>query len=138
MRSLATGTCLRLALASSGVLVMVMAMTSACSTDSPTAPGGGGSASNMITITATGADPQTVRIRVGERVVFTNDDFVDHDMSSDLHPTHTECPAVNQVGYLRPGETRETGNFVRAETCTFHDHIHPTNASLTGSITITE
>lgn len=129
------GTCLRLVLASSGILVM--AMISACSKDSPVAPGGGGS-SNTITITATGADPQTVQIRVGERVVFTNDDSVDHDMSSNQHPTHLECPAINQVGYLRPGETRETGNFVRAETCQFHDHINPTNASLTGSIAITE
>ena len=117
--------------------ILVMAMTSACSSDSPVAPGGGGS-SNMITITAAGASPQTVRIKVGERVVFTNDDSVDHDMSSNQHPTHLECPAINQVGYLRPGETRETGNFVRAETCQFHDHINPTNASLTGSIVITE
>ena len=121
-------------------MVIVLAMSSACSTDSPIAPGGGGggSASNTITITAAGADPQTMRIRVGERVVFTNDDSVDHDMSSDQHPTHTECPAVNQVGYLLPGETRETGNFVRAETCTFHDHINPTNTSLNGSIIISE
>ncbi len=124
----------RLLLASSGVLAIAAAV--ACSGDSPVSPGP--EPSNTITITGAGANPQTVRIRVGERVVFTNNDSVDHDMSSDEHPTHTECPAINQVGYLRPGETRETGNFVRPETCSFHDHINPTNATLNGSIIVTE
>ena len=72
------------------------------------------------------------------RVVFTNDDTVAHEMSSDPHPTHTDCPQINQVGFLRPGETRETGNFVRPEECGYHDHINPTNATLTGTITVTE
>ncbi len=124
----------RLLLASSGVLAIAAAV--ACSGDSPVSPGP--EPSNAITITGAGANPQTVRIRVGERVVFTNNDSVDHDMSSDEHPTHTECLAINQVGYLRPGETRETGNFVRPETCSFHDHINPINATLNGSIIVTE
>ena len=128
------GSHLRLVLASSGFLVM--AMISACSEDTPVSPGG--SSPNMITISATGANPQTVRIRLGERVVFTNNDSVNHDMSSDQHPTHLQCPAINQVGFLAPGQTRETGNFVREETCLFHDHINPSNTSLNGSILITE
>ena len=59
-------------------------------------------------------------------------------MSSDDHPSHLDCPEINQAGYLRPGETRETGNFVQAQTCTFHDHLDSTNTSLNGSIVITE
>ncbi len=134
----------RLVSASSGFPVIaimavmaVITMTSACSSeDSPVSPGG--SSSNMITISATGANPQTLQIRLGERVLFVNNDSVNHDMSSDQHPSHLDCPAVNQVGFLAPGQSRETGNFVRAETCRFHDHINPANASLTGSIVITE
>ena len=114
----------------------VISMTSACSEDTPVSPGG--SSSNVITISATGASPRTVQIRLGERVAFTNNDSVNHDMSSDQHPTHLQCPAINQVGFLAPGQTRETGNFVREETCLFHDHINPSNTSLNGSIIITE
>jgi hypothetical protein len=43
---------------------------------------------------------------------------------------------VNQAGFLQPGQSRETGNFVQARTCGFHDHDNPNNAALRGSITI--
>ena len=134
MRAAITGTNVRIARVATALLAM--AVTIACESDSPTAPGP--PAANTITITGAGADPRDLRIRVGERVVFGNNDSVDHEMSSDSHPTHLACPQINQVGYLRPGETRETGNFVRPETCSFHDHINPTNVSLTGTITVTE
>lgn len=117
-------------------VVTVISMTSGCSGDTPVSPGP--SPSNTITISATGANPRMVQIRVGERVVFTNNDSVNHDMSSDQHPTHLQCPEINQVGFLAPGQTRETGNFVREETCLFHDHINPSNSSLNGSIIITQ
>ena len=122
-------------------LVLALVTTAACSNDSTLSPVGASSTSstgNVITITADGASPQTVRIQVGGRVTFVNNDSVDHDMSSDQHPTHLACPEINQVGYLRPGQTRETGNFVRSETCTFHDHINADNASLNGTIIISE
>lgn len=77
------------------------------------------SAPNTFTIANSTVTPTVLVIAVGERVVFVNADDVDHDMSSDQHPAHLECPAINQAGYLRPGESRETGNFVRAETVRF-------------------
>ena len=82
--------------------------------------------------------PTTLVIEAGERVVFVNADEVDHDMSSDKHPTHSDCPAINQAGFLRPGESRESGNFVRAETCAFHDHLNPGQPSMRGMIVVTE
>ena len=123
------------------MLVLALATAAACSNDSSLSPVGASSTSstgNVIAITADGASPQTVRIQVGGRVIFVNNDSVDHDMSSDQHPTHLACPEINQVGYLQPGETRESGNFVRSEICTFHDHINADDASLNGTIIITE
>lgn len=96
------------------------------------------SAPNTFTIADSTVTPTALVIAVGERVVFVNADDVDHDMSSDQHPAHLECPAINQAGYLRPGESRETGNFVRAETCGFHDHLAAGVASLTGKIVVAE
>ena len=45
---------------------------------------------------------------------------------------------MNQVGSLSPGQSGETGNFVTAETCTYHDHLDALNPGLLGSIVIVE
>ena len=61
-----------------------------------------------------------------ERVVFVNADEVDHDMSSDQHPSHLDCPAINQaLDIFDPAKSRETGNFVRTDTFAgLHDHLN--------------
>jgi hypothetical protein len=107
----------------------------------PTPPGGGGggggsTASATITITASGVDPKSVTIPQGGRVLFVNSSGATRNVSSDAHPLHTDCPEINQVGTLANGQQRETGNFVRAQRCGFHDHDRPTNASLQGTIVV--
>lgn len=91
---------------------------------------------NVVTITSGGARPLTIRISVGERVRFVNNDDVDHDMSSDPHPSHHLCPEINAVGYLLPGQARETANFVEPETCKYHDHLDAQNPTLNGTIVV--
>jgi len=106
-----------------------------CSGDTSVAPANP-TETNTITITAAGASPQ--QIQAGERALFVNNDDVVHDMSSDNHPSHLECPELNQMGLLSPGQSRETGNLVIARTCGFHDHFDAQNPSLNGTITIVE
>jgi plastocyanin len=89
-----------------------------------------------ITIATAGVSPKNIEVSLGARVRFVNNDTRAHDMSSDPHPDHTDCPEINQVGFLQPGQSRETGNLVQARTCGFHDHLSPSNQALTGSITI--
>ncbi len=89
-----------------------------------------------ITITSSGASPRTVTVSPGSRVTFVNQDTRNHDMSSDPHPSHTDCPALNDVGFLAPNQTKTSGNLTTARTCRFHDHDQPTNQSLQGSIVI--
>jgi hypothetical protein len=69
-------------------------------------------------------------------VTFVNADTRPHDMESDPHPEHTDCPAVNQVGYLDPGQSRQSGNLTIARVCGFHDHLLADVSSLHGTITI--
>ena len=124
-----------------GLVVFAVACDRSPTEPSDAGPGPGsgpGSNTNVITVTAAGVDPISLTIRLGERVLFVNNDGVDHEMSSDDHPTHEHCPQINQVGYLRPGEMRETGNFTTVETCAFHDHINAQNNSLNGTIVVTE
>jgi hypothetical protein len=89
-----------------------------------------------ITIAASGVSPKQIMVPQGARVLFVNNDSRLHDMASDDHPDHLECPAINQVGLLQPGQSRETGNLVVVRTCGFHDHNNPDTASLKGQIVI--
>jgi len=113
--------------------------------DSPTSPtppstGGGSSGaadSATITITSSGVvSPSTVTIRQGGRVTFTNSDSRPHEMASDPHPTHEDCPPMDQVGFLDTGQSRTSGNFNVVRSCGFHDHNQPSNGGLQGRITI--
>ena len=89
-----------------------------------------------ITITSNGASPRTLVVAAGSQVTFVNNDSIDHQMYSDPHPEHTDCPELDSVGYLAPGQSRQTENLNIVRTCGFHDHIHFENNSLKGSITI--
>jgi hypothetical protein len=92
--------------------------------------------SATITIASNGVSPRTVTIAAGSRVTFVNNDTRVHDMASDPHPDHTACPAINDVGFLQPGQSRTTGNLNTPRSCGFHDHNQPTTTSLQGTITI--
>ena len=93
--------------------------------------------SATITIGSNGAiSPAAVAITRGGRVTIINNDSRAHDMSSDPHPEHTQCPEINQIGFLTSGQQRTSGNFNTARTCTFHDHNQPDTAGLKGTIVI--
>jgi len=105
---------------------------------SPTTPtnpgGGGGPIAATITIGADGrVNPASVTVPLGSRVTFTNSHNQAHDMSSDPHPEHTQCPDIT-VGNLQPGQSRQTQNLTVARTCGFHDHANPSAAGLQGTI----
>jgi len=101
----------------------------------PTAtPPPGGAAT--ITIAAGVASPKQVEINVGQRVAFVNNDTVAHEIASNPHPIHTDCPPINEVGGLAPATARLTGAFTIARTCGYHDHGLPDNTSLQGTIII--
>jgi plastocyanin len=89
----------------------------------------------VITITANGVSPKNVNVPVGSQITFVNNDTIEHLMFSDPHPEHTDCPDINQVGYLTPGQSRQTGNMNIVRTCGFHDHNLPQNVTLQGTIT---
>ena len=100
-------------------------------------PGGGTSTGTTVTITTAGVSPRELTVTAGTRVTFINNDTRSHDMASDPHPEHTDCPEVNSVGLLNAGQQRQTGNMVtNRPVCGFHDHDAPNVAGLQGSISI--
>jgi plastocyanin len=91
---------------------------------------------NTITIANNAVSPKNIVVARGSQVTFVNSDNRTHDMSSNPHPEHTDCPEINQAGFLSPGQSRQTGNLNTVRTCGFHDHENNSNTGLQGTITI--
>lgn len=89
-----------------------------------------------VTIASGSVSPKQIEINVGQRVVFVNNDTVSHEIVSNPHPSHTDCPPINEVGSLAAGQSRATGAFTLARTCGYHDEGQPDNTSLHGTIII--
>src|SRR6187200_3067036 len=117
-----------------GITGLLIAACNKSSTSPSNVPPPGNTPSvmtNTVTITSAGASPRNIEIALGSRVLFVNDETRSHNMTSDPHPAHDQCPDLNQVGFLSPGQRRETGNLVTARTCGFHDHDNPSQGTLT-------
>ena len=124
-------------LAAAGVAVLIGSCTGSGTAPSPGNTTGSGTITATITISNNAVSPRSVTVAQGAQVTIVNNDSRLHLMFSDPHPDHTDCPEINQVGFLSPGQTRLTGNLNTVRTCGFHDHDQPTATSLQGSITIT-
>jgi plastocyanin len=109
--------------------------SSSGSTAAPT-PGAPASSTATITLTSSGASPKTVTISAGGQVTFINSDSRTHNMQSDPHPEHTDCPELAQVGFLTPGQSRTSGNLNIVRTCGYHDHDDFSNTRFQGNIVI--
>lgn len=131
-------------LAAAVVVAMAAAACGGGSSSTPAAPTTPTSPTNptnpssaTITIGTDGrVSPASVTIAVGGRVTFINNHSLPHDMASDPHPSHTDCPQMDQVGFLTTGQQRTTGNFNTARACGFHDHNRATDTGLQGRIII--
>jgi plastocyanin len=97
--------------------------------------GGGSVTTTTITLTSSGASPRDITVAVGSRVTFVNNDSQPHDMDSNPHPDHTDCPPLN-VGFIAAGGQGITLNLNTARTCGYHDHNQPSNTNFQGTIRI--
>ena len=97
--------------------------------------GGGTTNTSTITLTSSGASPRDITVSVGSRVTFINNDSQPHDMDSNPHPDHTDCPPLN-VGFIAAGAQGVTQNLNTARTCGYHDHNQPSNTNFQGVIRI--
>ena len=118
------------------VLAGLIALSSCggSSSSSSTTPSTTPVSANTITITAAGVSPKDIVVSAGSQVTFINNDNRNHEMASDPHPEHTDCPEIDV--FVVPGQTRQTNNLVNKRVCGFHDHLNFEITSLHGSITI--
>ena len=110
----------------------VVAFVLATSCNSPLSP----SSAATFTITAAGVTPKEIRIKAFNHVSFTNNDDRPHQIMSDPIDEHTQCPAINEVGYLPPGSTRDTRTLSLTLVCGFHDHLNLLDDTFKGRIIV--
>jgi plastocyanin len=118
----------------------LMFAAAGCDYSSPSAPetSAPGPEGATIAITASGLTPGTVSIDAGESVTFTNNDTVAHEIVSTPVPTYSDCPAINLVGRLEPGESAQTGALTDPRSCGFLDLLRTSDSRWSGTITIQE
>src|SRR6516225_839709 len=68
--------------------------------NAPASPSAGNTDAT-VTITSTGVSVTQLSVAQGSRVFFVNHDTKSHNMTSDPHPEHTDCPEINNAGLLQ-------------------------------------
>ena len=89
-----------------------------------------------MTITASGVSPQVLHtFDPRETITFVNGDVRSHDMRSDPHPAHTDCPATS-VGPMMPGESRQIAGpaLPPFSLCYYHDETDPVDSRFRGLV----
>jgi len=76
-------------------------------------------------------NPQTITIKAGTTVVWTNNDAALHLVASNPHPTHTDLPGL-QSESLSTGQSYSF-TFTQKGTWGYHCHLHP---SMKGTIIV--
>lgn len=77
-----------------------------------------------VTVTSSGYDPQSLTIKAGTKVIWTNKSGVAVTVDSALHPTHLVYPPLN-LGQFEDGSSKELV-FDKAGTYRYHNHLNPT------------
>jgi plastocyanin len=92
--------------------------------------------SSTVTITPFGMMPYEATVATGGRVTFLNRDLVVHDIQGGVDPDHRDCPEIDVVGFLQPGQSRATNPLPTARTCDYHDHSEHDHHGFSGKIVI--
>jgi len=88
-----------------------------------------------VTISGNKVSPEVLNVPMGAVVTFVNQDTRVHQMMSDPHPLHNDCPGIN-VGMLEPGQSKQTAAMDVARACGFHDNLQDSNTALRGRILV--
>ena len=75
-----------------------------------------------VTITSAGVNPAEVTIDAGAQVTFINNDTQPHDVAGGPDLEHPDCREIDAVGFLSPGQSRQTAPLPTVRTCDYHDH----------------
>lgn len=91
----------------------------------PTASASGDTmAAAVVSATSSGYQPQTITVKAGTKVTWTNASGAMSNVSSDPHPVHTDYPPLNLGGFAN-GESASL-LFDKPGTYKYHNHLNAT------------
>jgi plastocyanin len=105
-------------------MIVALPLAASCGSSTPASPTSNPGAHTLpstVMIMDTGPTPKELTIGVGATVTFMNHDAVPHGVAGGAEPARPDCPEINAVGVLMPGEIRSTSPFTTAKTCEYHD-----------------
>ena len=80
----------------------------------------------IVTVSSSGFSPDTLTVKAGTRVMWTNKSGSAISVNSDTHPTHKLFPQLN-LGEVPSGASISL-IFDRAGTYKYHNHYNPSQA----------
>jgi len=90
--------------------------------------------SNAVNYTANGFEPNTITIKAGQPVTWTNKDSDDLWVASNPHPTHTDYPGFDELKSMSTGQTYSF-TFTKVGKWGYHNHLNP---SQQGTVVVTQ
>lgn len=128
-------------LTASAVIFGSLVAALGCDYKAPTAPSSGSSSTPgpegaVISIGSSGLSPNAVTIAAGQSVTFVNTDSVAHEIASGPVPSYDQCPAINRVGSLAPGQRMQTGALTATSACSFLDLLRTSDSRWQGTIAV--
>jgi hypothetical protein len=89
-----------------------------------------------VSITAGGVKPQVLHVDYPVTVTFKNADAVPHRLESAPETIWDNCPEMNAVGTLKPGQSQAVAFSEKDAVCAYQDAGQPTNTAFQGYIAI--
>ena len=86
---------------------------------------------DSVTLTSSGFTPQSITVKAGTKVAWTNNSGTTATIDSAVHPTHLAYPPLN-LGSFASGETLSLA-FDQPGTYKYHNHL---DASQTGVVVV--
>jgi len=80
--------------------------------------------SHAVSYGENGFEPNSITIKVGETVTWTNNDSDEMWVASNPHPTHTDYPGFDELKSVTKGQTYSF-TFTKEGTWGYHNHLNP-------------
>lgn len=89
---------------------------------------------NAVSYTENGFEPNSITIKTGQTVTWTNKDSDDLWVASNPHPTHTDYPGFDELKGMSTGQTYSF-TFTKIGKWGYHNHLNP---SQQGTVVVTQ
>jgi plastocyanin len=95
---------------------------------------GNAAGTNAVSYTANGFEPNSITIKSGQTVTWTNKVSDEVWVASNPHPTHTDYPGFDELKSMSTGQTYSF-TFTKVGKWGYHNHLNP---SQQGTVVVTQ